>query len=103
MLLVGALTIGVAALAAPLWFVLGRPRRSRRRADRMHLLVRYSMTRPKVSRGWPEAPRPVIGPDDDPDFLARIRVPSPEETELLSWWEADLRTGGDEWPREDKN
>lgn len=103
MLLVGALTMGVAALAALLWFFLGRPRRTHRHADRRHLLVQYSMTRPKVSRGWPVAPRRVIGPDDDPEFLARIRVPSPEETELLSWWEADLGTGGDELPRDDMN
>jgi hypothetical protein len=38
----------------------------------------------------------VVGPDDDPEFLARIHIPTFQEKELLSWWEADLQRRGDD-------
>jgi hypothetical protein len=36
------------------------------------------------------APRPSRAPDDDPDFLARLK-PEAEHERLLRQWEADLR------------
>ncbi len=66
------------ALGAAGWLLFGRPRR--------------------LPTEWVE-----VGPDDDPEFLAGIRVQRSEEQQLLDWWEADLRRpgSGDDRPNGD--
>ena len=64
------------ALGAAGWLLFGRPRR--------------------LPTEWAD-----VGPDDDPEFLAGIRVKRSEEQQLLDWWEADLRRPGDDRPNGD--
>jgi hypothetical protein len=89
------------AIGAAAWLVIGRPGREARALGALAMTEDTSSYRPKASWGHlADGPR-VLGPDDDPEFLARIRIQSSEEKELLSWWEADLRRRGDDRPNGD--
>jgi hypothetical protein len=66
------------------WLVAGRPKRgSTRRAP-------WPSTQ---TAGFPEYERlrPVLGPDDDPEFLREMKRGNDEQEQLLNRWEEDLR------------
>lgn len=67
------------------WLVAGRPQRAGRRE------VAWPASR---TAGFPEYERPrrqVVGPEDDPEFLAQMQRGNAEQEALLRRWEEDLR------------
>lgn len=47
--------------------------------------------------GFPEPARPAKAPDDDPDFLRSLDVPTRRsDAELLRQWEEDLKSDGND-------
>jgi hypothetical protein len=72
------------------WFVAGRPQTQR--------AGRAGAWRP--GSGFPEYERPRA-PDDDPEFLRRQSRGGPDDEELFSRWEADLRRREEELRRRD--
>jgi hypothetical protein len=58
----------------------------------------------KTLTGLPEPPRPRA-PDDDPDFLRSLDLPtvSDEDEKLLKQWEEDLKRREEEQRRRDQN
>jgi hypothetical protein len=70
------------------WFVAGRPRR----------VTAGAADNPLVS----PAPKRVLAPDDDPEFLGKMSARSRrEDEELLRLWEADLRKREEELRKRD--
>ena len=67
------------------WLVAGRPQAGPRRQ------VPWPSTRTAGFPDYERPRRPVLGPDDDPDFLAEMRRGNAEQEELLRRWEDDLR------------
>jgi len=74
-------------LGSIVWFLAGRPRRTEPRSAW------------PAGDGFPEATRP-IAPDDDPEFLDRLRRQQRSDDEkLLKQWEEDLRRREDDLRR----
>jgi len=67
------------------WLVAGRPVNAPPR----------QVPWPSRTAGYPEYERPAHlrprAPDDDPEFLAKLRQDSSDHERMLSQWEADLR------------
>jgi hypothetical protein len=56
----------------------------------------------RPGNGFPEAARPRVAPDDDPDFLRAIdRKSRREDEDILRRWEEDLRRREDELRKKD--
>lgn len=83
--------IVVVPIAGPIaWLVAGRPERARPAGSTNPSRSPWPST---STAGFPEyeRPRPPRGPDDDPEFLARLHGPDKEKEELLRQWEEQLR------------
>lgn len=78
------LIIVIPLVGAIAWLVAGRPRRAAKAVPRPPA--------PTDGQTWERPPylRPVA-PDDDPEFIARLKRTNSEHERLLKRWEEDLR------------
>lgn len=79
------------------WLVAGRPLR-----DRGDRTTPWPATK---TSGFPEYERPVrrpVAPDDDPEFLAKLKQSNAEHERLLKRWEEDLKRRENELHTDDE-
>jgi hypothetical protein len=78
------------------WLVVGRPLRGQPGGR--------AVSRPmSAPTGYRERARPPRGPDDDPEFLAKIRRADSEHEDVLRKWEEDLRRREEELKETDRS